>query len=130
MAKTNFQENAVLNTARGTELAAWAPFAALLTAATGDGSSVTEISYTNYARQSVTFGAPSDVGGNQTITNSAAITFPTSGGGTGGTATHVGIYDASTGGNLRYVLPMSPTVAVTNGVQPVINTGQLSIGEG
>jgi len=61
----------------------------------------TEVSGGAYARQAVTFGAPSAVGGKQTISNSAEIAFPAASA-DWGTITHIGIRDAATGGNLLY----------------------------
>lgn len=128
--KTDAHESAVLNTMRGTSLTAWSPFAALLTAASGpEAGTVTEISYTGYARVAVTFGAPSDVSGAQTVSNSSAVTYGQMTGGAGGTATHVGIFDASSGGTLRYVIPISPTQAVATNSIPQFAIGALQIGE-
>jgi hypothetical protein len=68
---------------------------ALFTAAPSDSGGGTEISTGGYARQSATF----TVTGNQ-ADNDAVIDFVSSG--DWGNITHVGIFDASTGGNLLW----------------------------
>ena len=72
-------------------------YAALITSFTSDGDSVTEVSGVSYARQSMAFDAPS----NGVTANTSLITFPTAGS-DWGTATHVGIYDAVSAGNLLF----------------------------
>lgn len=60
LAKSNYMEDGVLNTMRGSALAAWTPYLALSTAnPTEDGSGIAEPSGGAYARQAVTMGAPS-----------------------------------------------------------------------
>lgn len=61
----------------------------------------TEVSGGSYARQAVAFGAPTAVGGKQTISNSSDIAFSAASA-DWGTITHIGIRDAATGGNLLY----------------------------
>jgi hypothetical protein len=58
-----------------------------------------------YARQAVTFGAPSLVGGIETIAPIADISFPVATA-DWGVITHAGIRDALTGGNLLYYGPL------------------------
>jgi len=75
---SNYLENALVNaTLRNTSYTSpAAPFLALYTSDPTDADSGTECSGTSYARQSITFGAPS----NGVTTNSAAIEFPQAGG--------------------------------------------------
>ncbi len=82
-----------------------------------------EISYTGYARVAVARTS----GGWTVTTNSvvpvATVVFPASTGGTGGTATFFSIGTASSGaGVLLYTGPISPTIAVANGVTPELTT--------
>ncbi len=70
-------------------------YLALYTVAPTDAGGGTEVSGGGYARQSITFGAPS--GGS--ISNSAAVSF-TASGANYGTVVAVGIHDADTLGNL------------------------------
>jgi hypothetical protein len=70
-------------------------YVALFTSNPTDAGTGTEVSVGNYVRQPVTFGAPSNgVGSNsgQVLWDPASVAFVT--------ITHVGIYDASTSGNL------------------------------
>lgn len=76
---------------------AW--YVALYTAAPSDAGGGTEVSGSGYSRQSVTFDAATS--GTGTTSNSGAVTF-TAAGGSWGTITHLGIHDASTGGNLLW----------------------------
>ena len=87
---------------------AW--YVGLFTAAPSDSGGGTEVSTGGYARQSVTFDAASSPGG--TTSNSGAVSF-TASGGDYGTVTHIGIFDASTSGNLLWhgALTASKTVA-------------------
>lgn len=78
-----------------------APYVALFTADPTDDTTTAltnEATYTNYARQSVTFTASS----NGVTQNTAQIDFPANGSGVSTTLTHVGVFDASTSGNLLF----------------------------
>lgn len=72
-----------------------AVYLALYTAAPTDAGGGTQVSGSGYARQAVTFGAAS--GG--AIANTGAVSF-TATGGNFGSIVAVGIFDASTSGNL------------------------------
>lgn len=91
MSLTNHGEDKLLTLFKG----AGPYYLALFTAAPGESTAGTEVSGGAYARQQVTFGNPS----NGTMTNSAAIEFPTATA-TWGTAVAWGLFDAATGGNL------------------------------
>jgi hypothetical protein len=85
-------------------------YAALFTSAVNDDASGTEVTGGSYARQSVTFGAPSNGSGS----NSVAVTFPTATAGWG-TVTHVAIFDNSVGGNLILWGALTSSRVVQNG---------------
>ena len=88
---------------------AW--YVALFTSNPAEDASGTEVSTsgTAYARQSATF----TVSGNE-ATNSAAIEFPTATA-SYGTVTHIGVYDASTGGNLIAYAALTTSKAIDTG---------------
>lgn len=72
--KKQSHENSVLNVLRNTTLSGIAqPYIALYTTAPTDTTQGTEATGGNYARQAVTFGAPS--GNPASITNSGAVTW-------------------------------------------------------
>jgi hypothetical protein len=84
--------NFLLNNATATRPTAW--FVALYTAAPSDSGGGTEVSTGGYSRQAVTFSVASA----GATSNTGALTFTASA--SWGTITHIGIFDASTGGNL------------------------------
>lgn len=94
---SDYLENAALNHVfRNTALTSPAAvYLALYTVAPTDAGGGTEVSGGGYARQAITFGAPS--GG--AISNTAAVSFTASGANFGDVVA-VGIFDASTSGNL------------------------------
>jgi len=103
LAVSNYLANALLNQVfRNTAYTRpTTVYVALYTSNPTAADTGTEVSGGDYARQAVTFGAPTSVNGKQTITNSSIITFPAATA-DWGTITHVGIRDAATGGNLLY----------------------------
>jgi hypothetical protein len=121
---SNYLENALVNaTLRNTSYTSpSAPFLALYTSDPTDADSGTECSGTSYARQSITFGAPS----NGVTTNSAAIEFPQAGG-AWGTITHIGIRDASTAGNLLFHTPLDASKTIATGDVFRVAIGSLSV---
>ena len=124
--KTKTYEDRVLNAMRGTALTAWTPYAGLLTAvADAEAGTVTEIAYTGYARQAVTFGAPAA----GTVTNSGVVSFGQMTAGAGGTAMAVGYYSAATGGELRYVVALDTPKAIAVGDTPEFGVGDLELAE-
>lgn len=94
---SDYLENAVLNHVfRNTSLTSpTTVYLALFTAAPTDAGGGTQVSGAGYARQAITFGAPS--GG--AIANTGAVSF-TATGGNFGTIVAVGIFDALTVGNM------------------------------
>ena len=124
MSFTNFLETEILDhvfagaayTAPGTK------YLALFTAISdGEAGSVTEISGNAYARQSVAF----TTSGN-TTSNNAAVEFPTATG-SWGTVTHVGVYDASSSGNLMAYATLSSSKASATGDVFRVPSGALDI---
>ena len=121
---SNYLENALINvTLRATAYTApTTVYLALYTTDPTDADTGTECSGTSYARQSVTFGAPS----NGVSTNSAAIEFPQAGG-AWGTITHIGIRDALTVGNLLYHTPLDASKTIATGDVFRVASGSLSV---
>lgn len=127
--KTTIDADAHLNTMRGSNASSFTPYAALLTGVTDLlAGTVSETTYTSYARQAVTFGAPSTQGGKRQVANSAAVVFPVSTGGTP-TITHVGIYDAATSGNLRKVIALASSRVINLTDPPTFAIGELTYTE-
>lgn len=108
----------LMTTGSATRPTTW--YVALYTAAPSDSGGGTEVSGNNYSRQSVTFDAASTPGG--TTSNSGAVSF-TATGGNWGTITHMGIFDASTSGNLLWHGSLTASKTITDG-----DTLQFAIG--
>jgi hypothetical protein len=125
-AKTNYLEDAILNhVLRNNALTSPAAvYAGLLTAAPGEAGGGTEVSGGSYARQAVTFGAPSS---NQ-CANSVAVEFPVASG-AWGTVTHFAIYDAASGGNMLYYGSLGASKVIASGDQFKFAIGALVVGE-
>ena len=97
-------------------------YVALFTAVTdGEAGTVTEVSGGGYARQAGSF----SVSGN-TATTSAAIEYPTATADYG-TVTHVGIYDASSAGNLLAYASLTASKTISSGDVFRIPAGDLDI---
>ena len=99
----------LLTNSAATRPTAW--YVALFTSNPAEDASGTEVSTTGtaYARQSVTF----SVSGN-TASNTAAIEFPTATA-SYGTVTHVGVFDASSAGNLIAYAALTTSKAIDTG---------------
>jgi len=124
MSFSNFLETEILDHvfAGAAYTAPSTKYLALFTAiADGEAGSVTEISGNAYARQTVAF----TTSGN-TTSNNAAVEFPTATG-SWGTVTHVGIYDASTSGNLMAYATLSSSKAIATGDVFRVPSGDLDI---
>lgn len=122
-AASNFTETLalkwLLTTDSATRPTAW--YVALFTSDPTDAGSGTEVSGTNYARQSVTFSVTGD-----TASNGSTITFPAAGS-NWGTISHVGIYDASTTGNLLFHGAVTTSKSIDTGDTFQISSGNLDI---
>lgn len=99
-------------------------YVALYTAAPSDSGGGTEVSLGGYTRQAVTFAAASSPGG--TIANNAIVTF-TASGASFGTVTHLGIFDASTGGNLLVHGQLAVSKTVLDGDSLQFGVGNLIV---
>ena len=92
--------------------------------------SLTEATFTNYARQQVTASNWTTVGADstdtQTAKNAANIEFPASGG-TNNTITHVFLADASTSGNILFVGALDSSKVIQSGDIFRINAENLTI---
>jgi len=121
---SNYLENALINaTLRNTSYTSPATvYIGLYTSDPTDADTGTEVSGGSYARQAVTFGAPS----NGVSTNTAAIEFPQATG-TWGTVGWIGIEDASTGGNLLYHTALDASKTIATGDIFKIAIGSLSV---
>lgn len=113
--------NYVFTATSVTRPTAW--YLALFTSNPDEDASGTEVSTsgTAYARQSATF----TVSGN-TASNSAAIEYPTATA-SFGTVTHVGVFDASTGGNLIAYSALDTSKAISTGDVFRVPSGDLDI---
>ena len=125
MSFSNSAETLVLNwlltAGSATRPTEW--YLALFTSNPDEDGSGTEVSTvgTAYARQSAAF----TVTGN-TASNNAAIEFPTATA-SYGTVSHVGVYDASTGGNLIAYAALSTAKAIDTGDVLRLPLGELDI---
>lgn len=127
-------ENAILNSIFGKTsdfgVLASAPtiYLALCTAAPNDastGSTLTEANYTSYARKQTSASDWGTASGGS-ISNSGELAFPQATGGSS-TVTHVALVDASSGGNVIAWGALSSSLAVSSGITPRFQAGQLSL---
>ena len=109
----------VFTNSSATRPSAW--FVALYTGAPNDAGGGTEVSGGAYARQAVTFSVSGD-----TATNTGAIEYPTATAGYG-TVTHVGIFDASTGGNLIAYAALTASKTIDTGDVLRLPAGDLDV---
>lgn len=100
----------LMTTGSATRPTAW--YIGLFTAAPSDSGGGTEVSGNGYSRQSVTFAAATSPGG--TTDNTGSVSF-TASGGNWGSITHIGIFDASTSGNLLWHGSLSSSKTVNDG---------------
>lgn len=96
-------------------------YVGLFTSSPSEDGSGTEVSGGSYARQSGSFTTTGN-----TATTSAAIEFPTATA-SWGTITHIGIYDASSGGNLLAYAALTASKAIASGDVFRIPTGDIDI---
>jgi len=125
MYASNYFETIMLNIARG--ISATAPakmYLALFLNDPGEGGSGTEVSYSGYARQEITFTAPAVDGTGMSFTNNSAITFATAQI-TVGNATFVGVFDSLTGGNMYLYGQLGTPILIESGVAPVVRANAM-----
>lgn len=123
-AMTNYLENALINHVlrNSAYTSPAAVYLGLFTAAPGEAGGGTEVSAGGYARQAVTFGAPSD----GATDNTGALTFgPASA--SWGTVTHFAIFDNSSGGNMLLYGSLAASKAVGDGDSVTVATGALDV---
>jgi hypothetical protein len=98
-------------------------YLALFTAAPGETGGGTEVttSGTAYARETVAFTTTGN-----TTSNNASVEYSTATA-TFGTVTHVGVFDASTGGNLMAYATLSSSKTIDTGDVFRVPTGDLDI---
>lgn len=133
--KSTYQAQQVLNAFAGTAVASatWTPYAAIMTTTPNpDGTSGVEVSGGGYARQACGFSAATAIangsGGGGQVVNSAQISYGTASA-PWGTPTAICLYDAVTGGNLRYIIPYAGST-ISSGNGPVtIAAGALVLKE-
>jgi hypothetical protein len=125
-ALSDHAENLLLNwlmtTDTVTRPTAW--YVALYTAAPSDSGGGTELSGNGYSRQAIAVNTATGTGG--TTSNNANITF-TAAGGDWGDVTHIGIHDASSGGNLLWHGAMSASKNIADGDTLQFNTGNIDL---
>ena len=109
----------VFTTGSATRPTAW--HIALYTAAPSDTGGGTEVSGGGYGRQAVTF----TISGN-TASNNAAIEWDTATSGYG-TVTHVGVFDAASGGNLIAYAALTTSKTIDTGDVFRLPSGDLDI---
>ena len=121
---SNYLENALINaTLRNTSFTSPSVvYLGLYTSDPTDADTGTEVSGGSYARQAITFGAPS----NGVTTNTAAIEFPQATA-NWGTVGWIGIEDALSGGNLLYHSPLNASKTIASGDIFKIAIGSLSV---
>jgi hypothetical protein len=118
----NLLLNFLMTTGTATRPTNW--YLALFTAAPNDAGGGTECSGNGYSRQTVAWDAASGTGG--TTSNSAPVTF-TASGGNFGNVTHIGIFDASTSGNLLWHGAMAAAKQVNAGDSIQFATGSIDL---
>lgn len=94
-----------------------AVYLALYTSDPTQSDTGTEVSGGGYARQAITFAAPSIVGGMQTVKNSADIEFPIATA-DWGLVTQIGLRTAATGGNLLWSSAIPNPRTIQTGDKP------------
>jgi hypothetical protein len=121
---SNYLENALINaTLRNTSYTSpTTVYLALYTDDPTDADTGTEVTGNAYARQAITFGAPS----NGVTSNTAAIEFPQATG-SWGTVTHIAIRDALTSGNMLYHSPLDASKTIATGDVFRVAIGSLSV---
>jgi len=125
-AKSNYLENKILDYVLR-DTADWAPSAvylALHTADPTDAGSGAEVSGNGYSRQAITFASASS---GSAASNS--VEEFTASGGSFGTVTHFGIWDASSSGNLLYYGALTASKAVADGDTLRFASGAITITE-
>ena len=121
---SNYLEDALINAVlRNTAYSSpTTTYVSLHTADPTDAGTGTEVAGGSYVRTAATFGAPS----NGVTTNSAAVEFPQATG-NWGTVSHIGIWDASTTGNMLFHTQLDSSKNIETGDIFKIASGSLSV---
>ena len=126
---SDYVENQILNCyLNQTNITApTAIYVGLHTADPTDAGSGAEVSGNGYARVEITdkFDNASGTGGS--VSSNADITGFTASGGNWGTVSHIGIYDASTSGNLLFHTALDSSATVNDGDSFQISSGNLTV---
>jgi len=112
----------LMTSGTATRPTAW--YVALYTAAPNDAGGGTEVSGSGYSRQAVTFDAATSGAG--TTSNNIAVSF-TATGGSWGTITHIGIFDAATSGNLLWHGSLTASRTVNDGDSLLFSIGNIDL---
>jgi len=123
---SDYLEVALLNaTLNGTAFTAVNdPYVSLHTADPTDAGTGTEVSGGSYARTAASFATASGTSG--LVATDADITFPTATG-AWGVVGWIGLWDASTGGNMLYHTALDATKTIDSGDIFKITTGNLTV---
>ena len=123
-AMSDYLENALVNaTLRGQAYTAPTTiYMALFTSDPTDAGTGTEVSGGAYARQTITFSAPT----NGSTSNSADVLFPVATAGWG-TVSHFAVYDAATSGNMLYYGVLTTSKAISSTDQLKVAAGDITI---
>ncbi len=129
--KTDYLENALINAVlRGIPYTSPSNvYVGLFTTSPAeDGTGGVEVTGGSYARQVISFTAPSQLSGGAFTSNASTISFPVATSGWG-TITTIGIFDDANAGNLLYVGPAGTPKTVATGDQLTFPTGALTVTE-
>ena len=100
------------------------PYVSLHTADPTDAGTGTEVSGGSYARTAASFATASGTSG--LVATDADVTFPTATG-TWGVVGWIGLWDASTGGNMLYHTALDASKTIDSGDIFKITTGNLTV---
>jgi len=129
--KTDYLESALINAVLR-NVSFTSPSAVYLalftTLPADDGTGGVEVSGGSYARQAISFSAPSQVSNAATCSNSAQIQFTTATA-NWGTITGIGICDASTAGNILYYGSVAVAKTVASGDQVTFPAASVVVSE-
>lgn len=101
------------------------PYVSLHTADPTDAGTGTEVSGTGYARVASSFGVASGTGGS--VTTDADTTWSAAGSGGWGTVGWIGLWDASSGGNMLYHTALDASKTIDEGDVFKITAGNLTV---
>lgn len=121
---TDYAENKILNLMRNVAWTEFAAYVGLFTAAPSDAGGGTEVSGGDYARELADLSEATGSGGATSNANDITFTTATA---AWGTITHIGIFDAVSGGNLIMWTAIDVEKTVGDGDTFKINAGELDL---